>query len=119
MTKVNHNDEHPRRPYLLTLDRGSDFIGQKLHEMCENDFDKSVGHLRTESTSKCSRGTCSLNNKKFHSEFQTPRKSLYPFINQNDPWSDILAATTFAVRSIFHTALRAMPGQLVSEEICF
>ena len=73
MTKVNHSDEHPRRPYLLILDRRSDFIGQELHGMCENDCCKSVGHRHKKSTSKCSRGTCSLNNRKYHWSFNSKK----------------------------------------------
>ena len=26
------------RPYLITLDRGSEFIGQDFHDMCKNDY---------------------------------------------------------------------------------
>ena len=35
------------------------------------------------------------------------------FLDGNDPWSGILSATAFAVRSTYHTTLRATPGQLV------
>ena len=34
-------------------------------------------------------------------------------IINNDPWSGILAATIFAVRETYHTALQASPIQLV------
>ncbi len=34
-------------------------------------------------------------------------------MDQNDPWSGILAATMFAVRATFHTTLQASPTQLV------
>jgi len=32
---------------------------------------------------------------------------------EDDPWKGILAATAFAVRSTYHTTLKATPGQLV------
>ena len=34
-------------------------------------------------------------------------------LDQNDPWSDILASVAWAVRSTIHTTLNATPGQLV------
>jgi hypothetical protein len=34
-------------------------------------------------------------------------------LNEEDPWSSFLAATVWAIRSIYHTTLRATPTQLV------
>ena len=34
-------------------------------------------------------------------------------VDENDPWSGILAATMFAIRSTYHTTLQATPAQLV------
>ena len=36
-----------------------------------------------------------------------------PYIDMDDPWSGILAAAAFAMCSMYHTTLRAMPGQLI------
>jgi hypothetical protein len=36
-----------------------------------------------------------------------------PYLDENDPWSGILTAAAFALRSTYHTTLRATPGQLV------
>ena len=36
-----------------------------------------------------------------------------PYLDSDDPWSGILAAASFAMCSMYHTTLRAMPGQLV------
>ena len=36
-----------------------------------------------------------------------------PYIDMDDPWSGILAASAFAMRSMYHTTLCAMPGQLI------
>ena len=35
------------------------------------------------------------------------------YLDEDDPWSGILAATDFSVRNTYHTALQAMPGKLV------
>ena len=35
------------------------------------------------------------------------------YLDDDDPWKGILAATAFAVRSTYHTTLQATPGQLV------
>ena len=35
------------------------------------------------------------------------------YIDMDDPWSGILAAALFAMCSMYHTTLRAMPGQLI------
>ena len=35
------------------------------------------------------------------------------YLNEEDPWTGILAATTFAVRSMHYTTLKKTPGQLV------
>jgi hypothetical protein len=34
-------------------------------------------------------------------------------MDANDPWSSFLASAAFAIRSMYHTTLRATPGQLV------
>ena len=36
-----------------------------------------------------------------------------PYVDEDDPWMGILAATAFALRSTYHTTLQATPGQLV------
>ena len=35
------------------------------------------------------------------------------YMDKQDPWSGIIAATCFAIRSTYHTTLQATPGQLV------
>ena len=35
------------------------------------------------------------------------------YLNSDDLWSGILAAAAFAVHSMYHTTLHAMPGQLI------
>ena len=36
-----------------------------------------------------------------------------PYLDPDDPWSGLLSAAAFALRSTYHTTLRATPGQLV------
>jgi len=36
-----------------------------------------------------------------------------PYLDIDDPWAGILMAAAYALRSTFHTTLRATPGQLV------
>ena len=36
-----------------------------------------------------------------------------PYLDSDDPWSGILAAALFAMCSMYHTTLHAMPGQLI------
>ena len=35
------------------------------------------------------------------------------YLDTDDPWAGILAATAFAIRNMYHTTLKATPGQLV------
>ena len=35
------------------------------------------------------------------------------YLDDGDPWEDILSATTFAVKSMYHTILHATSGQSV------
>ena len=35
------------------------------------------------------------------------------YLDEDDLWAGILAATTFFILSTYHTMLRAMPGQMV------
>ena len=36
-----------------------------------------------------------------------------PYLDSDDPWLGILAAASFAMCSMYHTTLHAMPGQLI------
>ena len=35
------------------------------------------------------------------------------YLDEDDPWSGILEAAAFVVQSMYHSVLRATPGQLV------
>ena len=99
------------RPSLITLDRGSEFIGQDFREMCENDYGikrKVISTRNPQANAIVERVHQTLGNLIRSFELQEN-----PYLDQDDPWSGILAATAFAVRSTYHTTLRATPGQLV------
>ena len=99
------------RPSLITLDRGSEFIGQEFREMCENDYGikrKVISTRNPQANAIVERVHQTLGNLIRSFELQEN-----PYLDQDDPWSGILAATAFAVRSTYHTTLRATPGQLV------
>jgi hypothetical protein len=36
-----------------------------------------------------------------------------PYCDPDDPWGGILMAIAFALRSLYHITLQAMPGQLI------
>jgi hypothetical protein len=36
-----------------------------------------------------------------------------PYYDPDDPWGGILVAVAFALRSMYHMTLQAMPGQLI------
>ena len=58
------------RPYLTTLDRGSEFIGQDYHDMCINDYRiKRKNHFYAKSTGECHSRACASNAQKFNTEF--------------------------------------------------
>jgi hypothetical protein len=40
-------------------------------------------------------------------------KSIINYLNKDDPWKGILAATAFAIRATYYTTLQKSPGQLV------
>ena len=95
------------RPSLITLDRGSEFIGQEFREMCENDYGikrKVISTRNPQANAIVERVHQTLGNLIRSFELQEN-----PYLDQDDLWSGILAATAFAVHSTYHTTLRAMP----------
>ena len=99
------------RPYLITLERGSEFVGQDFCDMCVNDYGikrKIISTRNPQANAIVERRHQTLGNLIRSFELQDN-----PYIDMDDPWSGILAAAVFAMRSTYHTTLRAMPGQLV------
>jgi hypothetical protein len=50
-----------------------------------------------------------LGHKEYFQEIWIKRN----YLEEENPWKVILSATTFAIRSTYHTALYQLPGQLV------
>jgi hypothetical protein len=99
------------RPSIVTLDRGSEFIGQDFREMCETDYGikrKIISTRNPQANAVVERVHQTLANLIRSLEVQDD-----PYLDEDDPWGGILAAAAFALRSTFHTTLRATPGQLV------
>ena len=99
------------RPYLVTIDRGSEFIGQDFRDMLVEDYGikrKVISTRNPQANAIVERAHQTLGNLIRSFEVQDD-----PYIDENDPWSGILAATAFALRSTYHTTLQASPGQLV------
>ena len=100
------------RPYLITLDRGSEFIGQDFCDMCINDYGikrKIIATQNPQANAIVEHGTHQMLRNLIRSfELQD---NLY--LDMDDPWLGILAAAAFAMCSAYHTTLRATPGQLI------
>jgi len=99
------------RPSLITLDRGSEFIGEDFRDMCENDYGikrKVISTRNPQANAVVERAHQTLGNLMRSMELQDN-----PYYDPEDPWSGILAAASFAMRATYHTTLQATPGQLV------
>ena len=99
------------RPYLITLDQGSEFIGQDFHDMCVNDYGikrKIIPMQNPQANGIVKHVHQILRN--FIRSFKL-QDNLY--LDSDDPWLGILTAASFAMCSMNHTTLRATPGQLI------
>ena len=99
------------RPYLITLDRGSKFIGQDFCDMCINDYcikRKIISMQNPQANTIVEHEHQMLGNLIQSFEVQDN-----PYIDMDDPWLGILAAAVFAMCSTYHTTLRVTPGQLI------
>ena len=99
------------RPYLITLDQGSEFIGQDFCDMCINDYRikrKIICTWNPQANAIVEHVHQMLRNLIRSFELQDN-----PYLDLDDPWSGILAVALFAMRSTYHTTLHAMPGQLI------
>jgi transposase InsO family protein len=99
------------RPTYITLDRGSEFIGQDFRDMVVNDYGikrKVISTRNPQANAVVERAHQTLANI-----IRTLEVQDNPYLDENDPWSGILTAAAFALRSTYHTTLQATPGQLV------
>jgi transposase InsO family protein len=99
------------RPSLITLDRGSEFIGEDFRDMCETDYGikrKVISTQNPQANAIVKRAHQTLRNLIRSFELQDN-----PYYDSDDPWGGILAAASFAMHATYHTTLHAMPGQFV------
>ena len=99
------------RPDICTVDRGGEFIGQGFkNELMKKEYGIKVKMATTanpQANSIIERVHQVIGN--MIRTFELEKN----YLDEEDPWTGILAATAFAVRSTFHTTLKATPGQLV------
>ena len=97
-------------PTQITFDRGSEFIGHDFKDMVKNDYGiktKPITTRNPQANAIVERVHQVIANIIRTFELQDN------YLDEDDPWKGILAATAFAVRSTYHTTLQKTPGQLV------
>jgi len=97
-------------PTQVIFDRGSEFIGHDFKEMVTNDYGikkKPITTRNPQANAIIERVHQVLGNiiRTFELEEN--------YLDEDDPWSGILSAAAFAVRTTYHTTTQASPGQLV------
>ena len=94
-------------PQRITLDRGTEFMAE-FAKMVKNDYGLKLKPITTRNPQA---------NAIIERVHQTIGNIIRTFnvqtMDENNPWTGILAATMFAVRATFHTTLQASPMQLV------
>ena len=97
-------------PTQVTFDRGSKFIGHDFQDMIKNDYGltkKPITVRNPQANSIAERMHKVVANIVCTFELQDN------YLDEEDPWTGILAATAFAIHSTYHTTLQKTPGQLV------
>ena len=96
-------------PTQVTFDRGSEFIGHEFKKML-NDYGVKKKPITTRNPQA---------NAIVERVHQTIGNIIRTFelhenyLDEDDPWKGILAATAFAIRATYHTTLQKSPGQLI------
>jgi len=96
-------------PQIVILDRGREFMAE-FSKMIQNDYGvkkKPITARNPQANAIIERVHQTIGN--IIRTFQVQDQEL----DENDPWSGILAATMFAIRATYHTTLQATPTQLV------
>ena len=96
-------------PQLVTYDRGSEFIGHEFQKMLD-DYGvkkKPITTRNPQANAIVERVHQVIGNIVRTFELQEN------YLDEDDPWAGILAATTFLIHSTYHTTLQKSPGQLV------
>ncbi len=97
-------------PTKITYDHGSEFIGNEFQRLIKEEYDieaKPSSKRNPQSNAILERIHQTIGNmiRTFEIEDQE--------IDEEDPWSGILSAVAWAIRSTYHTTLQSTPGQLV------
>ena len=97
-------------PQLLIYDRGKEFMGE-FAKMVKEDY----GIKRKGITTRNPQANAII--ERIHQTIGNVIRTFQvqddAYLDEDDPWSGILAATMFAVRATYHTTLQATPTQLV------
>ena len=96
-------------PEQIQFDRGSEFLAE-FAKMVKNDYGikrKPITRRNPQANAVIERIHQTIGN--VIRTFQVQEA----YLDEDDPWSGILAATMFAVRATYHTTLQATPAQLV------
>ena len=96
-------------PTQITFDRGREFLGQEFQNMTED-----YGLVCKPITTQNPQANAIL--ERIHQVIANIIRTFElqdNYLDEEDPWGGILAATAFAVRATYHTTLQKTPGQLV------
>ena len=96
-------------PTIINFDRGSEFMGE-FAKMVKNNYGiktKAITSRNPQANAIIERVHQTLGN--IIRTFEAHSAD----IDEDDPWSGILSAASFAIRATYHTTLRATPTQLV------
>ena len=97
-------------PTLITYDQGSEFLGYEFECMVQEDYgitSRPTVKRNPQANAIIERVHQVIANMIRTYELETN------YMDEENPWAGILAATAFAVRATYHTTLQATPGQLV------
>ncbi len=98
------------RPTQVTFDRGTEFMGEEFKKLLKEEYGikgKPITVRNPQANAIVERIHQVLGN--MIQAFELEKH----YLDDEDPWKGILAATAFAIRSTLHTTLKKTPGQLV------
>ncbi len=97
-------------PTQVICDRGSEFMGHDFVQMLTEEYGikrKPISVRNPQANAILERVHQTLGNMVRAFELEDH------YLDEDDPWAGILNAAAFAIRSTYHTTLKASPGQLV------
>jgi hypothetical protein len=109
LVEINWLSRYPL-PTQVIFDRGNEFMGHEFKTMMSVDYGikiKPTTVRNPQANAILERVHQTLGN--LIRTFESQDK----YLDEDDPWTGILSATAFALRSTYHTTLQATPGQLV------